>query len=528
MVWTAAALLPLATFVPAAGASAPNSASSSADLLAMVNNLRVSRGVAPLTPDPAIASPAQAWTDHMASMRTLAHNPNLAAQMPPGWTGLAENVGEGGDVKAIFNALVNSPSHYANMMNPSYNLTGVGVAWDASGTTYVTEDFAALVVPGGYVPVAPSRILDTRNGTGATAAPVGPGQTIDVQATGVGGVPTTGVSAVMLNVTVTVPTAVGYVTVYPSGSGPPLAASLTFSAGQTVPNLVVVRVGNGGRVSIFNAAGSAHVVADVSGWYSDGSAGSPAGGRYAAVAPSRVLDTRDGTGATAGPLGAGQAVDVQVAGLGGVPSTGVSAVALDVTVTGPSTMSYLTVSPSGSPTPLAANLVFVAGQTTTNMVVAKVGAGGKVSIFNAIGSAHVVVDIAGWYSDGSVAMSGGLFTSLAPSRILDTRNGTGGVSTPIGPGQSITFQVAGVNGVPTSGVSAVAFNVTATGPSSPGYVVVSPAGAAAPPAPSLTFTAGQTLSNLVVATLGAGGRVSIYNASGSTQVVADVAGWFSA
>ena len=118
-----------------------------------------------------------------------------------------------------------------------------------------------------YVPVAPARILDTRNGTGGFSQPVGPGQSIDVQVTGVGGVPATGVAAVVINVAVTQPSAASYLAAWPTGSPRPLTSNLNFTAGQTIPNLVVAKVGAGGKVSIYNGAGSAHVVADVAGWY---------------------------------------------------------------------------------------------------------------------------------------------------------------------------------------------------------------------------------------------------------------------
>jgi hypothetical protein len=84
----------------------------------------------------------------------------------------------------------------------------------------------------------------------------------------VGGVPSTGVSAVVLNVTITDPSAGSYLTVYPSGSAVPTASNLNFSPGQTVPNLVVVKVGSGGMVNVYNAAGATDVIFDVAGWYS--------------------------------------------------------------------------------------------------------------------------------------------------------------------------------------------------------------------------------------------------------------------
>ena len=71
----------------------------------------------------------------------------------------------------------------------------------------------------------------------------------------------------VLNVTVTEPTAVSFLTAWPGGTPRPLASNLNYGPGQTVPNLVVVQVGAGGTVDLFNYAGSAHVIADVAGWY---------------------------------------------------------------------------------------------------------------------------------------------------------------------------------------------------------------------------------------------------------------------
>ena len=74
----------------------------------------------------------------------------------------------------------------------------------------------------------------------------------------------------VLNVTVTTPSEGSYLTAFPSGEAQPLASNLNFAPGQTVPNLVVARVGAGGKVSLFNAAGTVHVIADVAGWYDGG------------------------------------------------------------------------------------------------------------------------------------------------------------------------------------------------------------------------------------------------------------------
>ena len=81
------------------------------------------------------------------------------------------------------------------------------------------------------------------------------------------GVPASGVSAVVLNATVTEPTSGSYLTLYPSGASLPFASNLNFSGGQTIPNLVTVKVGADGKVNVYNNKGATHVVLDVAGWY---------------------------------------------------------------------------------------------------------------------------------------------------------------------------------------------------------------------------------------------------------------------
>ncbi len=83
-----------------------------------------------------------------------------------------------------------------------------------------------------------------------------------------------GVSAVVLNVTATQPSASSYVTVWPKGETRPLASNLNMAANQTIPNLVVAKVGAGGQVSLYNNNGSTHLVADVAGWLQEGTGAS--------------------------------------------------------------------------------------------------------------------------------------------------------------------------------------------------------------------------------------------------------------
>jgi hypothetical protein len=102
--------------------------------------------------------------------------------------------------------------------------------------------------PGTFTSLASSRLLDTRAGVGAPVAGVGAHGTVHLKVTGRGGVPASGVSAVVLNVTVTGPAQTGFVTVYGAGATRPGVSDLNFVKGQTVPNLVIAPVGTGGVV----------------------------------------------------------------------------------------------------------------------------------------------------------------------------------------------------------------------------------------------------------------------------------------
>ena len=631
--------------------------------------------------------------------------------------------------------------------------------WDTCGVNhaypdavYGWEECVCYPPPGGgpapaeapayFHPVTPVRILDTRFGPGPTGK-VGENCVISVQVAGVGGVPASGVSAVVLNATVTAPTSGSYMTLYPSGSSLPFASNLNFSSGQTVPNLVTVKVGADGKVNVYNNKGTTHVVLDVAGWYDsvpgalpnpgastmgidmnttgntssaiasiqqcaridengvqdgaetgvdtltvditaqgvpahtdggtpsdpaddtggiigyqfdisypsatftvqssqassgpspDGTflvnrnagsgvsnfsdpvpddnagntwsgsgldigssapesgdgvmhrvtisteAGAAAGqypitlvdnshldaagtphppttttianiavnqvcgslvtptpapspsptptpggsGYYHPVPPARILDTRPGEPAPGpkGKVGPGGTITVDVTGIGGVPASGVSAVVLNTTVTEPSANSYLTVFPSGASMPLASNLNFQTGVTIPNLVIVKVGGDGKVNVFNAQGSTHVIFDVAGWF--GGFGSDGTLFRSLTPTRILDTRTGPQGVPAgKVDPGETITVDVT-VGAVP-SGASAVILNVTATEPTSNSFLTVFPSGAGLPLASNLNFSAGVTVPNLVIVKVGTDGNVRVYNKVGSVHVIFDVAGWY--
>jgi hypothetical protein len=267
------------------------------------------------------------------------------------------------------------------------------------GNTQVIIDIVGYYdgQPGdGYNPVDPARILDSRpapNTVGPFSTPWGPNTTRQVTVTGAAGVPANA-DAVVLNATVTNTTAHGFLTIWPNGQAQPTASSLNWAPGQTIPNAVTVKVGTGGQVSVFNQVGNANVIFDVVGYFTAGT-----GHLFHPVNPARVLDTRPApnqVGPYTTPWPAATNRDVQISGNGGVPA-GAAAALLNVTVTGGTDTSFLSVWPAGQPAPLVSSLNWVPGQTIPNSVTTKLSAGGAVTMRNFAGTVHVIADTNGWY-----------------------------------------------------------------------------------------------------------------------------------
>lgn len=388
-----------------------------------------------------------------------------------------------------------------------------------TGMTAVTAPTAATppravdrAAGAALAPIAPTRVLDTRNGTGAREARVAAGGTLRVDVTGVGGVPATGVSAVILNVAAVGPTSSGWVTVHPSGSPRPHASNLNYGAGRTVANQVVAMVGADGQVAVHTSSAT-DLVADVVGYY-------PAGAAYRALNPARLVDSRSGRGTSRGPRDAGAVTTVQVTGRGGVPRTGVGSVILNVTAVQPRSNGYLTAYPSGSPLPATSDVNVAAGQLTAGMTIVPVGSLGRVAVRTSA-PGHLVVDVLGWMPTASD------FHPVTRARLVDTRSGKGAPRAKVPAGGSVTVQVGGRASIPTTGVRAVALNLTSVNAADDGYLTSHVAGTTRPTASVLNYAARQARSNSVTARLSADGRLTIHS-SAASDVVVDVAGWYGA
>jgi subtilisin family serine protease len=371
--------------------------------------------------------------------------------------------------------------------------------------------------------INPQRIFDTRSGEGGVPVrKVGGNYVLEVQVSGKNNIAQTGVSAVSLNVTATNPEGTGFITVYPCGSLPNIS-SLNFNVGETVPNAVIARLSDTGSLCFYSNV-PVDIIADVNGSLLDGNGFNP-------TAPSRLFDTRSGIGGVpaqrVGQLyGGGAPLEVLVLGRNGIPSSGVAAVSMNVTITNtsaPDTGGYVSVYPCGD-LPNVSNLNFVSGKTVPNAVLTPVSATGTVC-FYIYGQADIIVDINGNFESGLG------YSPISPNRIADTRSGIGGVAAQsigsnAGNGTPLEVSIAGNSGIPLSGVTAVSLNVTALGIStSPygGYITVYPCDNR-PNASNLNFVAGQIVPNAVIAPVSTRGTVCFY-VYGIANILIDVNGY---
>ncbi|MFZ4810397.1 MAG: hypothetical protein ACOYL9_03555 [Ilumatobacteraceae bacterium] len=399
---------------------------------------------------------------------------------------------------------------------------------------------------GSFHPTSPTRILDTRVGLGiGSAMSIGDGRSgspnpitrraetdnHDLQVTGRFGIPTAGVSAVLLNVTAVDAIAAGYVSVVPKPQrvndvfndqgtywSTPSTSNINVDNHTAVPNLVLARVGAGGKIRIVNGTwGTMHVVADVAGWFGTGGAYTNGAG-FQGVVPDRAMDSRTGIGGPASRFAVGESRSVQIAGSFGIPSTAQSVV-VNITSSASDGVGYLTAYPDGESAPLASNVNSVGrGTARANLAVVKVGAGGRIRVLASEAATDVIIDVL-----GSFGPYGGNVTTITPERLVDTRSNFG-ASGPIGPGQTRTFQVTGRGSVPGN-ATAVLANVTSTQSTSDSYVTVWPTGSAQPATSTVNFEGGRTTPNMMIVKLGAGGQLTAFNERGNTQLIVDILGY---
>ncbi|NUW46610.1 fibronectin type III domain-containing protein [Nonomuraea rhodomycinica] len=358
--------------------------------------------------------------------------------------------------------------------------------------------------PGQYFP-AKARVMD-----GVTIAAR---TTVTVKIAGAPNVPTAGVASAAINFAVKGTDGAGGLVVFPSGASQPGVTGATYQANVYNHELMLVKVGADGQVKVANTGQvAAKVYADVHG-YTLAAAGGSAGSTYVPLNTARVASKvsipANGT-ATLSPLG-----------LGGIPASGVSAVAFALVAKG-TAAGKIRAYPSGSAAPVDTVLDYRANQFLSNMVFGTLGADGKIALTN-VGTAAVDVyaDVSGYFGKPASAAAGSAAVPVAPARIASAitipANGTA------------TLAPLGEGGVPDTGVTAVGINFTAKSTGS-GSLRVHPSDQSSPPGGgSVDYLPTDPYAQYVPVKVGADGGITIRNAGSSAVTVwADVYGYFAA
>ncbi len=238
---------------------------------------------------------------------------------------------------------------------------------------------------------------------------------------------------------------------------------------------------------------------------------------YDPMLPERIVDTRDGTGGVGAALGAGCTLILDTAAIGPADAT---AFALSVTVISP-VKGFFTAFPCASGLPGTSSVNARAGFPTPNLVVATPDSADRVCLYSKRGG-HVVIDVAGWWADGT-----NRFTPIDPVRAYDTRELAQPVKLPGGAIRAV--DVGGVF-VPDDAV-AVTVNLAAVAPATRGYLVVYPCGLAAPLASNLNFKAGEKRAVSAVVEIGsvdaaASGKICV-TGNATTHFLLDVTGYIA-
>jgi hypothetical protein len=364
-----------------------------------------------------------------------------------------------------------------------------------------------------------SRILDTRlAATGA--APIAAGTTRTLS-TGVNGAVT---RAVLVNLAYVTPSTDGFLTAWATGSAMPPTANVNARAGEVVSNLGIVPVDASGNMTLF-AYATGHVVVDLVGRF-DTAAAAVSSGRFVAVDPVRLADTRD-LNINTGNLYTRVAgtpypkVTVPVLGRLGVPLTGVSSVVLVVTALSGAGAEggFLTATASGAPWPGTANAnINGLNDIRPNTVVVPVGVNGAVDL-HLFQVQDVVVDVYGYFTDATApAATTGRFVSIAPTREADSRTNLGFARFAAG-----TTRTLDPASVPSNAIGLV-HNIAIVNNDGPGFVTPFPGGPRPLVAAGNVTAPNQVRSIHTFTRLGAG--VISYYTFMPTDLVIDVTGYF--
>ena len=370
-----------------------------------------------------------------------------------------------------------------------------------------TAPSSAAASPGNvYEALTSCRLVDTRDPNTVWMAP----NSLRVDVKSHCGVPSSATAAAF-TVTVTQTTAAGYLTALPAGAPLTAVSILNFEANQTLANGAIVQLSSTGAIDMY-ASVATNIIVDVSGYFRPSPNGRAAAGRFVAIEPARLLDSRS----TGVPVGARSSITVALPS--SIPKDTI-ALALTVTITDPEGPGYLTAYSAGSPIPLASNLNFDRpNQIRAAGFIATVSSAGV--SFLSTARTNIIVDVSGYFTGRSAEVNTqGLFVPIEPRRMLDNRF----TGRPLQAHSTVDIDFGPIAGVP---MSAIAANWTLTQTTGIGYVSAFATGSGVPSTSTVNSdSAGQTIANFGIVKVG-GTMVSALTSS-TTHLVVDAYGWFT-
>ena len=377
------------------------------------------------------------------------------------------------------------------------------------------------------IPVTPFRAYDT--GPIEPAVGVAPGKVFNGTTRRIDLHPSGAYEAALVNVTYDNNAGAGFVRLWGTQALRPATSSLNSDAPATIgANTAIVPLDSAGRFMLESAM-TGRIVVDVMAWFDD-TPGAVSAGRFVAFPPQRLVDTRLPAGTTldSGRDNGYTRSDNEIvfdAGASLRPNSPLGtqpAVVISVgAVAGPGPGGFVGAFPTGSTWANTSNVNVVGPDIRANLIVVPIGPSGQVSL-RTLNIADVVVDLLGYVTSADAPASAtGLYSSVDPVRIVDTR-------TPLGFGRLDGGAVASVAIPNASGASAVVQNVTVTGTSGPGWVATFPESSTPPFVSNQNYVAAdQIRAALAFTSLPASKSVS-YRSLVPTDLVADVVGTFSA
>jgi hypothetical protein len=379
-----------------------------------------------------------------------------------------------------------------------------------------------------FIPITPCRVVDTRgNGfTGSFGPPFISGGSMRSFPIPSGACGTfANAQAYSFNVTVKPHAPLGFLTIWPSGQGLPVASTLNSRDGRVKANAAIVQTGTGGAISVF-ASDDTDVILDLNGYFVNNS--TPGALAFYSMPPCRIADTRTGFGFTGSfgppmltppstPSGTSRTLPILSSSCN-VPSTA-QAYSLNITALPPGSMQWLTAWPTGQPQPVSSSLNDPTGTKVANAVIVPAGAGGSIDLY-VHDNTNVLVDISGYFAPPG---TGGLsLYGLLPCRALDTRPAQGGGGPFVGQ-LDVNVLGSGCGGTPLA--QAYVFNATVVPPAAMNYLTLWAQAAAQPNTSTLNAADGAVTSNMAIVPTN-NTNVSAF-ASSPTNLILDISGYFA-